>query len=582
MPVAVSLESNRKEYGLTVGTRLGPDPPLKTVLQTVTTAAGLHTIASFVEPLPPSVDSSFAWRGNGADGLEARSELWTRTVTNAEIEEVEAAAERFAASGKKLVDLTKEDFPIPKLSNAIKDITRTVNDELGFFLLKGFPVKSWTREQSAIIFIGIGAHIGDLVPQNKKGHILGHVKDLKVDPNAPATRRYMTNARQGFHTDECDIVSLLCVETAPEGGESMVASSTTVYNELQKRYAELVPVLFAPWYWDRKNEENSEQTPFFVAPVYTWHAQRLLSFFVPYFATTTSRHEGVPPLSEEQKMAMQRLEEICEEVALRMRLEPGDIQVEFFGLIRGSVDDTDVRVTSVQCPSLSTITPFSTTALPGVTLPLKFATFSVSGSLLEVTMAPTAPLNIVSILGSIRPNRVGISVANYVNKIVVERGHSLTFVDPAEPHYELPLLKKRFIDYKDGEEVPENLKRLQAIFHAADAFILISPEYNANTSPVLANILDHFNNEYKRKVTAICNYSVSFAAGRLGGNNLRAMSAMLEMITVPMAHSWPNVGSNTFDENGVPRDAGWISRTEKFVSEVELYGSLMKSARTGH
>ncbi|KXS21019.1 flavo protein [Gonapodya prolifera JEL478] len=194
-------------------------------------------------------------------------------------------------------------------------------------------------------------------------------------------------------------------------------------------------------------------------------------------------------------------------------------------------------------------------------------------------MPSSGPLRIVSVLGSIRPNRVGIHVAKYVNSIIEQRGHSLTFVDPAESQYDLPLLRRRFMDYKNGETVPENLQRLHEIFEAADVFVLIGPEYNTNVSPVLANLLDHFNNEYKRKAAAICSYSAGPAAGRLSGNNLRSMCAMLEMITVPMSLSWGAVGQSTFGADGVPHDAGMVGRTQKFIGEVEFYGQLMKTAR---
>ncbi|KXS11190.1 Clavaminate synthase-like protein [Gonapodya prolifera JEL478] len=325
MPIPYPAPITPNELGLTVATRLSripPGPPL----DPVTTSLGRQVIDSFKTPLPKRIDSSFAWVGKGPDGLESRRERWTRYVTDEDVEELERAAAEFIESGKNLGELTQEDFKIPNFAKTLTTIANKVNNELGVFLLRGLPVKKWSREQSAVVLLGIGSYVGDRVPQNKKGHVLGHVKDLRVDPKAPSTRRYMTNARQGFHTDHCDAVALMCLETAPGGGESLVASSTTVYNILQERYPELVPVLFAPWYWDRKNEDLPGQTPYFVAPPYTWHAGRLLSFCIPYFATTTERHDGVPPLTPEQVEVLKRLEEIAEEVAVEMSLEAGDIQ----------------------------------------------------------------------------------------------------------------------------------------------------------------------------------------------------------------------------------------------------------------
>ena len=49
------------------------------------------------------------------------------------------------------------------------------------------------------------------------------------DANA---RGYMTNVEMRFHTDACDYVGLLCLQTPMSGGASRIASSVTVYNTM--------------------------------------------------------------------------------------------------------------------------------------------------------------------------------------------------------------------------------------------------------------------------------------------------------------------------------------------------------------
>jgi len=50
-----------------------------------------------------------------------------------------------------------------------------------------------------------------------------------------------------FHTDSGDVIALLCLETAAEGGESMLSSSWRVYNELAATRPDLVRTLAEPW-----------------------------------------------------------------------------------------------------------------------------------------------------------------------------------------------------------------------------------------------------------------------------------------------------------------------------------------------
>jgi hypothetical protein len=55
------------------------------------------------------------------------------------------------------------------------------------------------------------------------------VKDLGEDARViDKVRIYRTNARQFFHADDADVVGLLCVARAVEGGESDIASAHLV------------------------------------------------------------------------------------------------------------------------------------------------------------------------------------------------------------------------------------------------------------------------------------------------------------------------------------------------------------------
>lgn len=46
----------------------------------------------------------------------------------------------------------------------------------GFKLIKGLPVHRYTQEQATKIYWGLGTYWGRAVPQNKKAHLIGHVR----------------------------------------------------------------------------------------------------------------------------------------------------------------------------------------------------------------------------------------------------------------------------------------------------------------------------------------------------------------------------------------------------------------------
>jgi hypothetical protein len=69
-------------------------------------------------------------------------------------------------------------------------------------------VQRYTAVQSALAYWCIGTYWGLPVRQNKKAHLLGHVKDLGFDSDHknPVTRIYMTRVAQPWHQDSADLV----------------------------------------------------------------------------------------------------------------------------------------------------------------------------------------------------------------------------------------------------------------------------------------------------------------------------------------------------------------------------------------
>jgi hypothetical protein len=131
----------------------------------------------------------------------------------------------------------------------------------GFILIRGLPVTQWPIEKAAAIYLAIGTLIGRTLSQNRKGHVLGHVKDLGNDPTQiDKVRIYSTAARQYFHADCSDVVGLLCLHKAKEGGESDVVSSHHLWNTLQAERPDVAELLVKPnWYFDRKGETSKGQ-----------------------------------------------------------------------------------------------------------------------------------------------------------------------------------------------------------------------------------------------------------------------------------------------------------------------------------
>jgi hypothetical protein len=142
-----------------------------------------------------------------------------------------------------IATIRRETFVLPTLGPRLTQLHDSLIHGSGFALLRALPVQEWSREVTAAAFYGLGCHLGNPVPQNAKGHVLGHVMDMGLNANDPKVRIYQTHERQTFHTDSCDIVGLVCLQQAKLGGDSALVSSNTIYNVMRRDFAALAAAL---------------------------------------------------------------------------------------------------------------------------------------------------------------------------------------------------------------------------------------------------------------------------------------------------------------------------------------------------
>ena len=195
-------------------------------------------------------------------------------------------------------------------------------------MLRGLPVERYSQEMAAAIFCGIGAHLGSARSQTAAGPLLGPVRHVGKDPNDPTTRIYQTNARQSFHTDSADVVGLLCLREAMEGGDSLLVSAETIYNRMRAARPDLVERLFDPIATDRRGEVPEGMAPFMSIPPLSWHDGKLTVFYQRQYIDSAQRFAEAMRLTPDHVAALDLFDALANDPALhlRMRLRPGDMQ----------------------------------------------------------------------------------------------------------------------------------------------------------------------------------------------------------------------------------------------------------------
>ena len=271
------------------------------------------------------IEGPSAWYGSN---MAAQPGEWLYELDEAEIAEIDAAVSALIEDDTPMLDINRDNFPLPTFGVALHAIQEEVVNGRGFVLIRGLPVDRYTIEESAMAYFGIGSYLGWAIPQNAKGHVLGHVRDIGLDPDNPEHRLYGTKARHLFHTDSCDIVGLLCLQTAKSGGQSKIASSVTVYNEMLKRRPDLVAVMMEPFVTDRKGEIPEGKGPFYEMPIFNPYGGYLTTTYNRDFITAAQRFDEVPRLTDEQIAAMDLADELAgsDEIRLDMDFRRGDMQ----------------------------------------------------------------------------------------------------------------------------------------------------------------------------------------------------------------------------------------------------------------
>ncbi len=275
--------------------------------------------------IPDPLTGPSAWIGRD---LAAEPDRWMIHLTPAEIADLENASRHYLSLGRDIGEITAADFPLTVFQDRIDELRQTLLQGIGVKVLRGLPVDRYSQETSAAIFCGIGAHLGSARSQNAAGHILGHVRDTGANPADTNTRIYQTAARQTFHTDSADVVGLLCLRDAKEGGDSLLVSVEAIFNRMRVERPDLLALLFDPIATDRRGEVPEGQKPYMEIPPLSWHAGHLTVFYQRQYIDSAQRFDAAMRLTKAHVEALDMFDALANdpEMHVQMRLQPGDMQ----------------------------------------------------------------------------------------------------------------------------------------------------------------------------------------------------------------------------------------------------------------
>lgn len=258
----------------------------------------------------------------GSD-LDRDSLYWN--FTPAHLAAIDELMEQVEPLGLPFHEIRKEHFSHPALDPDLAALLHRIKTGPGLVIMRGFPVDKYDPDRMQTVYWGIGAHFGLGCSQSADGDYLGHVTNVEK-----ASRGYTTARELNLHTDSAEIVGLLCVRDAREGGLSIYASSLKVHDIIATEHPEYLPVLTRGFRCDRRGEEalgDEPVTPYNV-PVFSAKDGLLSCRFVRGVIDRGAAALG-EPLSDLEQAALAFFEEVAgrEDVRFEVMLRPGEASV---------------------------------------------------------------------------------------------------------------------------------------------------------------------------------------------------------------------------------------------------------------
>lgn len=185
------------------------------------------------------------------------------------------------------------------------------------------------------------------------------------------------------------------------------------------------------------------------------------------------------------------------------------------------------------------------------------------------------PLRLNIIVASTRPGRAGRAVADWFEEVAKRHvGFDVHMADLLD--FDLPVFNEsrhpRLQQYEHA-----HTKRWSESVAAADAFVLVTPEYNFGPPPALMNALNYVYNEWNYKPAAFVSYGGA-SGGIRAAHMAKLTLSILKMVPIIESVAVPHIARHLEDGRFMTSEAH-VERAEIMLAELHRWAEALKPMR---
>ena len=214
--------------------------------------------------------------------------------------ELDGARTLVRRSWVPLLDVSREEYPLPTLGPLLHRIGCDLDRAPGHLVVSGLPTDRSERDLRLVLW-GIGRHLGVAVPQDTTGRLVS--RPDTVD--------------DALRTGGSDVTALLSVGPGPSVG---LVSTRELYDEIACCRPDLAELLFVPLPFASAGEPGHR-----LLPLACWAEGKLSMRYDRDAIERAQRDPGAPALTHAHRELLDLVDTLLPELRHDIRLDAGDL-----------------------------------------------------------------------------------------------------------------------------------------------------------------------------------------------------------------------------------------------------------------